>query len=57
MTANICKVPVYAGPVEATSLGNLTVQFIASGELASLEEARSVIRDSFDVRRFDPQEV
>ena len=55
MTADICGVPVLAGPVEATSLGNLVVQLIACGELGSLEEAREVIGRSFEVRRFEPR--
>lgn len=39
--------PVSAGPVEATATGNLLSQFIFSGELGSLDEARKIIRKSF----------
>lgn len=36
-TANACKRPVIAGPVEATALGNVMVQAIAWGFLPDLE--------------------
>ena len=40
---------VVAGPVEATALGNILVQAIGSGALKDLDEARAVVRASFDV--------
>jgi rhamnulokinase/L-fuculokinase len=43
MTADACGVPVKAGPVEATVLGNLAVQLLAAGDLDNLEQARQVI--------------
>lgn len=54
LTADACGVPVLAGPVEATAIGNLLVQMIGAGELADLEEARSCVARSFEVRRFEP---
>jgi rhamnulokinase len=39
LAATICEAPVYAGPVEATSLGNLAVQMRATGVIGSLAEA------------------
>ena len=45
---------VYAGPVEATAIGNIAMQTIASGELKDIAEAREVIRDSFDVKVYEP---
>ena len=50
VTAKMTGLPVYAGPVEGTGIGNLLVQMIAGGELKDLQEAREVIRRSFDVR-------
>ena len=50
MTAKATGLPVYAGPVEGTAIGNLIVQMIAGGEVADLESAREMIRKSFDVR-------
>ena len=45
---------VLAGPEEATAIGNLVVQAIALGELASLEEAREVVRQSFPPVEYEP---
>ncbi len=53
LTAKYCKKPVYAGPTEATALGNLAVQMIYSGELAGLVEARECIRRSFDIKVYE----
>lgn len=57
MTANVSGVPVYAGPSEATALGNLVMQMIASGDVANLQEGRKLIEDSFPVSVFKPQKV
>ena len=45
---------VCAGPVEATALGNVAMQLVASGELSSLSDVRRVIRASFPIARFEP---
>ncbi len=42
------------GPAEATAVGNIMVQAMALGQVASLEEARAVVRNSFDVQTFEP---
>lgn len=47
---------VLAGPVEATSIGNLLVQAWALGHLGSLEDGRTVVRKSFEVTAFEPQD-
>jgi rhamnulokinase len=54
LTANASGLPVLAGPAEASSIGNLIVQAIALGELASLAEARAVVAASFGSRRYEP---
>lgn len=54
-TADACGLPVYAGPTEGTALGNLMVQFIHSGEYASLEEARAAIKKSFEIKEYLPR--
>ncbi len=54
-TANACQIPVLAGPVEATAMGNFLVQAIAMGQFKSLEEAREMIRNSVTPRVFNPQ--
>ena len=53
-TADACQRPVVAGPVEATALGNLLVQVRSSGELSSLREIRTVVRQSCKVTTFQP---
>ncbi len=54
LTANSTKKPVYAGPGEATAIGNLTAQMLNAGVFASVEEARKNIFDSFAVKTFMP---
>lgn len=54
MTANATGLPVYAGPVEGTAIGNLLVQFIKAGEFDSLQAARDAIRKSFDIPEIQP---
>ena len=49
LTAKYTKKPVYAGPTEATALGNLAVQMMYAGELGNLVEARNCIRNSFEI--------
>lgn len=52
LTAKKTGKTVYAGPTEATAIGNLTVQMMAAGVLKSLTEARKTIFDSFDIRTY-----
>lgn len=54
MTADACRRPVVAGPVEATAMGNLLTQVRASGEVESLAEMRTVVRRSSGVKQFTP---
>jgi len=54
LTARACGIPVFAGPIEGTSLGNLMVQMIQGGEFTDLQDARSAIRASFDVKTYQP---
>jgi rhamnulokinase len=56
LTADACGVPVLAGPAEASSLGNVGVQAMATGELSSIEQLRSVIAMSVHLRRFVPSD-
>ena len=55
LTARACGIPVFAGPIEGTSLGNLMVQMIGDGVFADLDEAREAIRRSFDVGEYQPE--
>lgn len=56
MTADAANVPVIAGPIEATAMGNATAQLVALGQLSNLEQARSVIRNSFEPLEYLPIE-
>lgn len=55
MTASVTGLPVWAGPVEGTAIGNLVIQMIRGGEFADLAAARSCIRESFDIKEVLPQ--
>lgn len=55
LTANFCGVRVIAGPVEATAIGNLLIQFLALGEIGSLAEGRRIVATSFELERFEPK--
>ncbi len=55
-TANATGLPVFAGPSEATAIGNIMVQALASGQVQSLAEIRGVVAASFPPERFEPQE-
>jgi rhamnulokinase len=55
--ASACGRPVYAGPVEATAIGNIAVQAIASGELKDVAEARECVRRSFEVKEYLPRDT
>lgn len=53
-TANITGKPVYAGPSEATALGNAIVQLMAAGEFNKLQEAREAVIRSAEIKEFLP---
>ena len=52
--ANALQRPVVAGPVEATAIGNVLMQMIATGAVKSLEQGRDIVRSSFATRTFKP---
>lgn len=55
LTANATGKTVYAGPAEATAIGNLMAQMIKGGEFAGLKEARSCVFASFDIQSYEPE--
>jgi rhamnulokinase len=56
LTADACELPVIAGPVEATALGNVLIQARARGLLAGdLETLRALVRTTQDIRRYEPR--
>lgn len=52
LTAKASGLTVYAGPGEATAIGNLAVQMIKAKEFAGLKEIRKCIYDSFEVKKY-----
>ena len=56
LTADACEVPVLAGPVEATALGNVLIQARARGLLTGdLQTLRALVGRTQDVRRYEPR--
>ena len=55
MTADACGIPVCAGPEEATAIGNLLVQLMATGEAKSLSDARAIVAASFACKHYTPE--
>jgi rhamnulokinase len=53
-TADATGRTVIAGPVEATALGNIAMQMVATGAVGSIREARRIIEHSFPVTRVEP---
>lgn len=56
MTADVCALPVYAGPKEATVYGNAAMQLMAIGAIVDQDYARSVIAASEPVTLYSPRE-
>lgn len=54
LVADVTNKEVLAGPIEATAIGNIVAQLLALGEFTDLEEARSVIKQSFEVKKYEP---
>ena len=54
LTASALNRKVITGPVEATASGNILAQAIAAGELSGIDQAREVVRNSFELETFEP---
>ncbi len=54
LTAQATGVPVYAGPTEATAIGNIAAQMMTAGELADLKAARACVFASFPIDHYEP---
>lgn len=52
MTSNLADVTVYAGPSEATAVGNIIVQMITSHEVKDIQHGRQLIKASFNIKQF-----
>ncbi len=55
LTANFTNKIVYAGPEEATSIGNILIQAAGLGIIGSLKELREYVKNSYQIKVFEPQ--
>jgi rhamnulokinase len=56
-TADATGLPILAGPVEATAIGNIMVQALALGLTSSHAEMRALIRSSFEPVNYEPNKT
>jgi rhamnulokinase len=54
LVADVTKKEVYAGPVEATAIGNIVAQLMALDEIEDMKEARTIVKNSFEVKKYLP---
>ena len=54
--ANAIQRPVYTGPVEAACAGNILAQGITKGEVGSLRELREIVKNSFNINTYLPED-
>ena len=52
--ADATGLPVLAGPVEATAIGNILVQAMALGKVKSYIELRDIVKQSFPLTAYEP---
>ena len=50
LVVNTTGLPVYAGPAEATAIGNIMIQEISMGEIDSIAEGRKIIKESYKIK-------
>lgn len=55
MTANSCDRTVKAGPIEATVMGNVAVQFMSDGTIKDVAHARQAVSDSETLKVYNPE--
>ncbi|NLL43745.1 MAG: rhamnulokinase [Firmicutes bacterium] len=57
LTADVTGQAVVAGPIEATAIGNILMQVQALGSISDLAHLRQVVRNSFDVKKYQPGDL
>jgi rhamnulokinase len=55
LTADATGLPVVTGPIEATVIGNALVQLITLGEIADLAQARQIVAEMDELKRYEPE--
>lgn len=56
LAADAMGVPVLAGPVEATVMGNILMQAVATGDVGGIDPLRSIVRQSSGLEEYAPEE-
>jgi sugar (pentulose or hexulose) kinase len=56
-TANALGKKVITGPIEATASGNILMQAKATGQIKTLAKARDIVRNSFELKQYQPQDA
>ncbi len=56
-TANATNRKVITGPEEATAVGNIVIQALGLGIIASIDAAQPILRENFPIREYDPTET
>lgn len=54
LCADACNCDVWAGPIEASAIGNICGQLISIGEIENVSEARKIINNSFVISTYKP---
>lgn len=57
LTADELGIPVLAGPVEATAMGNILIQALAKGDIADYDELRQIIKKSVKPKVYNPAQT
>ena len=55
-TADALGIEVTSGPIEATAIGNITAQLIALGAIENISQARAIIKNSFEIKSYFPED-
>ena len=55
LTSTVAGIAVYAGPSEATAIGNLVVQMITRSDILNVYLARRIISASFAIKKYEPE--
>lgn len=54
-TSNATNLPVDAGPSEATTIGNILMQALATDQIESIKDLRQIVRNSFEIKSYCPK--
>lgn len=54
LCADACGIPVIAGPIEASTLGNIGSQLIASGDIKDVTHLRQLMKQNFPLKTYTP---